>query len=64
MKKGDELPVTASDGEQQKHTAKVLQVSPVVDPSSGTIEVLAEVVGAAADLRPGMTANVRLPNPK
>jgi membrane fusion protein (multidrug efflux system) len=64
VKKGDELPVTAADGEQQKHTAKVLQVSPVVDPSSGTIEVLAEVVGAAADLRPGMTANVRLPNPK
>ena len=63
VKKGDELSVTTAD-DQGKHTAKVLQVSPVVDPSSGTIEVLAELVGPAADLRPGMTANVRLPNPK
>ena len=63
VKKGDELSVSAAD-EQQTHTAKVMAVSPVVDPSSGTIEVLAEVVGPAADLRPGMTANVRLPNPK
>lgn len=64
VKKGDELPVTSADDDRLKHTAKVLQVSPVVDPSSGTIEVLAEVVGVAADLRPGMTANVRLPDPK
>ena len=64
VKKGDELSVTAAADDQQKHTAKVMQVSPVVDPSSGTIEVLAEVVGPASDLRPGMTANVRLPNPK
>ncbi len=61
VKKGDELSVTSAANDQQKHTAKVLQVSPVVDPSSGTIEVLAEVMGAAADLRPGMTANVRVP---
>ena len=64
VKKGDELSVSSAADDQQKHTAKVLQVSPVVDPSSGTIEVLAEVLGAAADLRPGMTANVRVPNPK
>ena len=59
VKKGDELSVTAAD-DQQKHTAKVMQVSPVVDPSSGTIEVLAEVMGSAGDLRPGMTANIRV----
>lgn len=64
VKKGDELSVTSAADDQQKHTAKVLQVSPVVDPSSGTIEVLAEVLGTAADLRPGMTANVRVPVPK
>jgi membrane fusion protein (multidrug efflux system) len=63
VKKGDELSVTAAD-DLQKYTAKVIQVSPVVDPSSGTIEVLAEVMGAAPGLRPGMTANVILPNPK
>ena len=61
VKKGDEVRVTA--GDQQKHTAKVLQVSPVVDPSSGTIEVLAEVEGAAPELRPGMTASIRVKQP-
>lgn len=64
VKKGDELSVAAGAGEQQKHTAKVIQVSPVVDPSSGTIEVLAEVMGTAAELRPGMTANVLVPDPR
>ena len=62
VKKGDELTVTSAADDQQKHTAKILQVSPVVDPSSGTIEVLAEVVGPAGDLRPGMTANVQIPS--
>jgi multidrug efflux pump subunit AcrA (membrane-fusion protein) len=36
----------------------------VVDPSSGTIEVLAELVGPAANLRPGMSAMVRIDNPR
>jgi membrane fusion protein (multidrug efflux system) len=47
-----------------QYTAKVLDVSPVVDPSSGTIEVLAEIQGKPADLRPGMLANVRIDLPK
>lgn len=64
IKAGDQLTVTAAADRQQEHQAKVLQVSPVVDPSSGTIEVLAEITGAAGDLRPGMTANVQIPNPK
>ena len=63
VKKGDEFSVTTAD-DQQKHTAKVIQVSPVVDPSSGTIEVLAEVVGPPGDLRPGMTANVSIGSSK
>lgn len=42
--------------------ARVMQVSPVVDPSSDTIEVLAELSGSASRLRPGMRANVRFPN--
>ncbi|MGH9603051.1 MAG: efflux RND transporter periplasmic adaptor subunit [Terriglobales bacterium] len=64
VKKGDELRVSAAAVDEQQHTAKVLQVSPVVDPSSGTIEVLAELVGPASDLRPGMTTNVRISNPR
>jgi len=61
---GDQLTVTAATDSQQEHRAKVLQVSPVVDPSSDTIEVLAEITGPAGELRPGMTANVQIPNPK
>ena len=64
IKTGDQLAVTAIAGNQQQHSAKVLQVSPVVDPSSGTIEVLAEITGAPGDLRPGMTANVQIPDRK
>jgi membrane fusion protein (multidrug efflux system) len=46
------------------HTAAVTQISPVVDPSSGTIEVVARLQGEAPDLRPGMLATIRLANPK
>ncbi len=59
VKKGEELWLTSPDSEGEKHKARIIQLSPVVDPSSGTIEVLAEVVGPAQELRPGMTANIR-----
>ncbi len=45
-----------------EYPAKVLRVSPVVDPSSDTIEVLAQLSGTAPGLRPGMRANLRFPN--
>jgi multidrug efflux pump subunit AcrA (membrane-fusion protein) len=64
LKKGEELPLTLPDAPQEMHTARVMEVSPVVDPSSGTIEVLAELVGVRGALRPGMTANVRVSNPR
>jgi multidrug efflux pump subunit AcrA (membrane-fusion protein) len=44
-----------------ERAARVIQMSPVVDPASGTIEVLAELTGSAPDLRPGMQADVHLP---
>ncbi|MFZ3213571.1 MAG: efflux RND transporter periplasmic adaptor subunit [Terriglobales bacterium] len=59
VKKGEELWLTTPDGEGEKHQARIIQFSPVVDPASGTIDVLAEVVGPAQELRPGMTANLR-----
>lgn len=55
------ISVISPDSPDSQHTAKVIQISPVVDPSSGTIEVLAEIVGPGGNLRPGMTANVRIP---
>jgi len=42
----------------------VKQISPVVDPSSGTFEVLVELSGDRGGLRPGMTANLRVENPR
>jgi multidrug efflux pump subunit AcrA (membrane-fusion protein) len=44
------------------YRAKVIQVSPVVDPSSDTIEILAELSGDTSGLRPGMRANLHVPD--
>src|SRR3954447_23951664 len=57
---GAELTVTSDNSPAEKHTARVTMVSPVVDPSSGTIEVSATLLGDAGGLRPGMTANIHL----
>jgi membrane fusion protein, multidrug efflux system len=40
--------------------ARITHMSPVVDPASGTFEVVAELEGGGS-LRPGMTAAIRLP---
>jgi membrane fusion protein (multidrug efflux system) len=44
----------------QKYKVKVVQVSPVVDPASSTIEVKVELEGKPGLLRPGMDASVSL----
>jgi len=54
--------ITSPDVPGEKHAARVRQVSPVVDPSSGTFEVLVELTGDRGSLRPGMTANLRVEN--
>jgi membrane fusion protein, multidrug efflux system len=50
--------VTSPDVPGELHAARVKEISPVVDPSSGTFEVLVELTGKPGSLRPGMTANV------
>jgi len=60
VKRGQMLQVTCLDEPGVSHPAKVIQVSPVVDPSSGTFEVLAQLVNPGRNLRPGMTANIRI----
>ena len=63
IKPGSTASVSSSESASANEgRAKVLQVSPVVDPSSDTIEVLAELSGAAPGLHPGMRATVRFPN--
>ncbi|HSC44484.1 MAG TPA: efflux RND transporter periplasmic adaptor subunit [Candidatus Acidoferrum sp.] len=62
VKKGQEMALTSPDLPNEKHSVKVVEVSPVVDPSSGTIELLAELSGPRGELRPGMNAAVHVPN--
>jgi len=62
VKKGQEMALTSPDLPNEKHSVKVVEVSPVIDPSSGTIELLAEVNGPRGELRPGMNAAVHVPN--
>lgn len=62
IKVGQPVAITVADSSSsQEHPARIVQVSPVVDPASGTIEALAELTGSVADLRPGMQADVHLP---
>ena len=63
MHNGQQVQVSCADAPGEKHSAKVKQVSPVVDPSSGTFEVLVILEGDRGALRPGMTAAVHLENP-
>jgi multidrug efflux pump subunit AcrA (membrane-fusion protein) len=64
LKRGQELSLTSPDVPLEKHAVKIMEISPVVDPSSGTIEILAELVGKAGNLHPGMTASVRVDYPR
>ncbi len=64
VKTGLEVGLTSPDLPSKRYKARILQLSPVVDPSSGTIDALAEVLGPAQELRPGMTVNVEVQNPR
>lgn len=64
LRKGQAFPLTSPDVPGETHTAKIIELSPVVDPSSGTIEVLLELASPTGQLRPGMTASVHLENPR
>jgi len=62
VRKGQQMPLTVPELSAEKHEVRVVEISPVVDPSSGTIELLAELVGNRGELRPGMTVAVHVPN--
>jgi len=62
IQKGQVLPMMTPDLGDQRYKVRVVQVSPVVDPSSGTFEVLVRLEGAPGGLRPGMDASVRIEN--
>jgi RND family efflux transporter MFP subunit len=56
--------LTSPDAPGETHSAKVKEISPVVDPASGTFEVLVALIGDRGSLRPGMTASVKVPDPR
>ena len=60
LKVGDQVSLTPSTGQGETTSAKVIHVSPVVDPASGTVEVIA-LLGKQSLFRPGMTASIHLP---
>ena len=62
IKSGVLVGITSADDASQRYRAKVIEVSPVVDPASDTIEILAELTGDTSGLRPGMRADVHLPS--
>jgi len=54
--------LTSPDVPGEKHVARIKEISPVIDPSSGTFEVLVELTGDRGAFRPGMTANLKVAN--
>ena len=64
VRPSQQFEITSPNIPDEKHAARVKQISPVVDPSSGTFEVLVELTGDRGGLRPGMTANLKVENPR
>jgi membrane fusion protein, multidrug efflux system len=57
---GKPLELTTADYPSLRQQGRIVRVSPVVDPASGSIQVIGGVVHPSALLKPGMTMQVRL----
>lgn len=57
---GKPLELTTADYPGLHQAARILRVSPVVDPASGSVQVIGEVVRPSPLLKPGMSMQVRL----
>jgi len=60
IKLGQHLVLTLPDFPDEEHRARVVEMSPVVDPNSGTFDGLVEVAGPSGRLHPGMSAVVHI----
>ncbi len=58
--RGAKLELTTADYPRLKQTATVYRVSPVVDPASGSIEVIGNLERPSPLLKPGMSMQVKL----
>lgn len=54
------LDLTTADYPQLHQPGRIVRVSPVVDPASGSIQVIGAVIHASPLLKPGMSMQVRL----
>jgi len=62
VKTGEDVTVSASEFPDAKTTGRVLYVSPVVDPASGTVQVIVRMNrDARRVLRPGMSVQITFP---
>lgn len=57
---GKPLDLTTADYPGLHQQGRIVRVSPVVDPASGSIQVIGAVVHPSPQLKPGMTMQVRL----
>ena len=57
---GGRLELTTLDYPGLRQSARILRVSPVVDPASGSVQIVGVVVHPSALLKPGMSMQVRL----
>jgi membrane fusion protein, multidrug efflux system len=60
LKVGRQLAMTVPDFPGAEYKAKVVELSPMVDPSSGTFDGMVEVAGAPRSVRPGMNVILRI----
>jgi RND family efflux transporter MFP subunit len=60
FKTGKALDLTTTDYPGQHQAAHILRVSPVVDPASGSVQVIGAVDHPAVWLKPGMSMQIRL----
>ncbi len=57
---GKRLDLTTADYPGLHQSGRILRVSPVVDPASGSVQVIGAVLGPSPLLKPGMQMQVRL----
>jgi len=59
FERGANLELTTEDYPALKQKGRVFRVSPVIDPASGSVQVMGEVIEPSPLLKPGMTMQVR-----
>ncbi len=59
FERGANLVFTTEDYPTLRQKGRVYRVSPVVDPASGSVQVIGEVIDPSPLLKPGMTMQVR-----